>query len=344
MRRLQTILVLGSCVLVTACIPRGIAPQEAPPVSLPRLETDIDTLFNEVPIWEMRPVAANSRVINSSEYIVQHGDTLRGIGEQTGAGSEALARANAIEAPFVIRPGQRLIVPGGQYHRVSGGETGIAIARAYQVGWGEIIALNGLEEPFTLRVGQRLALPILANVRETSIEQRASAFKLDIDDILTGGEPAFDGIGVATGETGQPTRPLAPTIAVNEPSRFAGGFGWPAAGRVVGRFGPAGSGTVNDGIDIAVVQNSPVLASSDGIVAFVGDDVAGFGGVILIRHGEGWISAYGRISLASVTRGQSVLRGQHIGRAGTGASPLLNFQLRQKRTPVDPLKHLPARG
>jgi lipoprotein NlpD len=78
-------------------------------------------------------------------------------------------------------------------------------------------------------------------------------------------------------------------------------------------------------------------------VAFVGDNVANYGGLILIRHGDGWITAYGRASEALVTRGQKVTRGQAIGRAGTGATPRLFFQMRKNRVPVDPLRQLPNR-
>ena len=159
MARFHSLIIIGSCVLASGCIPRGAATPETPSINQPRIEAELDTVFNEVSIWEMRPVAANSQTVMDGAYVVQPGDTLRGIGEQTGAGSEALARVNALMPPFVIHPGQNLIVPGGRYHRVSGGETGIAIARAYGIDWAQIIARNGLEEPFTLRVGQRLALP-----------------------------------------------------------------------------------------------------------------------------------------------------------------------------------------
>jgi murein DD-endopeptidase MepM/ murein hydrolase activator NlpD len=330
---------------LTGCIPPGASlPQRSATASASQqaAEPHLDTVFDEVPVWEMRPVAANATSVTAGDYVVQPGDTLRGIGAKTGAGSESLARINALTPPYVLHPGQRLTVPAGRYHRVSAGETGIAIARAYGVDWATLIGINNLTEPFVLRVGQRLELPADATPSASSIETRAAAFKLNIDDILTGGEPASE-VASAVGKT-QPTKPLAPTIAVGEPARFAGGFAWPAQGKVSSRFGPVGNGSINNGIEIAVAQSTPILATADGVVAFVGDNVAGYGGVILVRHGDGWISAYGRASQASVTRGQSVKRGQMIGRAGTGATPLLHFELRQKRTPVDPLKQLPPRA
>ncbi|MFX9597070.1 LysM peptidoglycan-binding domain-containing protein, partial [Acinetobacter baumannii] len=80
--------------------------------------------------------------ISATSYIVRPGDTLRAVGDRTGAGSEAIARANGLTPPFVIQPGQRLDIPGGRYHLVRAGQTGIAIARAYGVDWSRIVSAN----------------------------------------------------------------------------------------------------------------------------------------------------------------------------------------------------------
>jgi murein DD-endopeptidase MepM/ murein hydrolase activator NlpD len=345
---------------LAGCIPPGRPVQQAPVTAEqaanedPYLNPEMQTLFDEQPVWEMRPVEARAAPANGGDYVVVAGDTLRGIGERTGAGSEAIARANNLVPPFLIQPGQRLIIPAGLYHRIGAGETGIAIARAYGIKWQDIITINALSEPFVLRIGQRLALPPGAAKVDTPastdpatpvdpLESRAAAFKLDIDTIVTGGEPAMDPTSqVAMGDP-SPKRPLPPTVVVAEPKAFTGNFLWPASGKVAARFGPAGEGAINQGIDIAVTQRANVSASSDGVVAFVGDDVANYGGLILVRHGDGWITAYGRVSQALVTRGQKVSRGQAIGYAGTGATPRLFFQMRKNRIPVDPLKQLPPR-
>jgi lipoprotein NlpD len=337
----------GLGLMVSGCIPPG-APKGniyLPPRSdqqRPRIdETPIDTVFNETPVWESRPAIAGARTVEAGDYVVQPGDNLLRIGEKTGAGADAIARVNEIPPPFVVKLGQRLVIPQGRYHRVNIGETGIAISRAYGVPWSRLVDLNALSEPYALRVGQFLLLPPEES-ESRRVEARAAAFKLDIDDILTGGEPASDVGVVAPPPIAAPKRPLAPTIAVRDPSQFNGKFDWPAYGNISIRFGAGGSGEINDGVDISVTQNAPILASSDGVVAFVGDRVAGYGGLILIRHGEGWITAYGRASVSTVTRGQSVRRGQIIGRAGTGATPLLHFEMRQNRKPVDPVRYLPA--
>lgn len=341
------IALLSGCVPPSATSP-GIDRNSAQQV---RIEPEIETVFDEKPVWEARPVTASSEPIAPGDYVVQAGDTLFKIGERTGAGLDVIAKSNGLAPPFALAVGQRLTIPAGRYHRVQAGETGIAIARAYTVSWSDIIAANSLTDPFVLKIGQRLVIPAAMprgapepGEAQVDITARAAAFKLDIDDILTGGEPATDVAVSALPPIVQPARPLAPTVRVAEPTAFSGQFGWPVRGRVVNRFGRSVAGEVNDGIDISVPQSAPIFAAGDGVVAFVGSDVAAVGGLILVRHGDGWISAYGRATQATVTRGQSVKRGQVIGRAGLGATPLIHFQLRKSRIPVDPVRYLPASG
>jgi lipoprotein NlpD len=344
--------------LLGGCIPPGrptvtssVASDETQSVEHQRIDPEMETLFDEQPVWEMRPVEANATQASGGSYVVQTGDTLRGIGEKTGAGSEALAKANGLVAPFVIKPGQQLIVPEGVYHRVGAGETGIAIARAYGTQWPAIIALNELTEPFVLRIGQRLRLPATAKPQpfapvadiSPDIEQRAAAFRLDIDSIDTGGEPAIESATQVAFADPSPSRALPPNIAVAVPSGFSGGFVWPTSGKVAARFGRAGEGEINQGIEIDVSQRAEIRTAGNGVVAFVGDNVANYGGVILVRHGDGWITTYGRVAQALVTRGQKVSRGQAIGYSGSGSAPRLFFQMRKNRIPVDPLRQLPLR-
>ena len=116
------------------------------------------------------------------------------IAGKTGAGATAIADANSLTPPYILKAGQRLDIPGGLFHRVGAGETGIAIARAYGVSWAEVVALNKLPPPYVLQVGQNLRLPDAASPvpvnTDLTPEQRAAAFSLNIDDIVTGGRPA----------------------------------------------------------------------------------------------------------------------------------------------------------
>lgn len=293
--------------------------------------------------WEARPVTADAREIPLGSYTVAPGDTLRAIADKTGSGSEAIARANGLEPPYIVRIGQQLVIPGGRYHLVRPGETGIAIARAYGVPWGRIVADNDLIEPFVLRAGQRILIPRSGPM---TAAERAAAFHLDIEDIVTGGEPALATNAQPVRPTTSPGRILPPDAVVGEPLRRTGAFAWPVNGSVVKRFGPGSSGERNDGIKIAVPPQTPVLAAADGVVAYTGAGVAGMGSLVMLRHGDGWTTIYGHNRQILVERGQSVKRGQTIalsGDSGYADRPELHFEIRKGRTAIDPLSQLPPR-
>ena len=118
-------------------------------------------------------------------------------------------------------------------------------------------------------------------------------------------------------------------------------------GTVLSSFGSKGGGKVNDGLNIGVPTGTPIRASADGVVAYSGDEIGVFGGLILINHGSGWVTAYGHADKLSVTRGQKVKAGDIIGLAGESGyvqEPQLHFEIRKDRQPVDPNIHLPKRG
>lgn len=342
---------------LNACIPAspGYDPApsspQAPPVLAPdtppatRPQGDgVTALPTAPPAWEARRATASARSVADSVYLVRPGDTLRGIANATGAGSEAIARANNLPLPFTIRTGQRLTIPGGRYHAVREGETGIAIARAYGVDWSRIVSANGLSEPYILRTGQRILIP--GDAAPRSAAERAAAFRLDIDDILTGGEPAIRPNERPAVAVTSPRRVLPPTAAIAAPAIAPGTFTWPVEGRVLKRFGAGASGERNDGIKIAVPEGTPIAAAGDGTVAYVGTGVPGLGGVVIVRHGGGMTTVYGHASQLLVQRGQAVKKGQKIalsGESGYADRPSLHFEMRSGRTPVDPLTRLPRR-
>lgn len=299
------------------------------------------------PAWVARKVVADAAIVVASTYTVRPGDTLSAIGVATHVGADALVRANGLAAPFTVKAGQQLSVPAGRYHQVKAGESGVAIARAYGVHWSEVVALNDLQPPYLLRNGQRLLLPSTVEMASRSVEQRAQAFQLNIDDLVTGSEPALATNAAPSKPSESARKPVPASQAVAEPKSFAGRFDWPLTGRLIGRFGPAGDGRRNDGINIAADRGDPVRAAADGVVAYAGSAIAVYGGLILVKHGGGWITAYGHAEQILVTRGQAVKRGDVIARAGATGSvnaPQLHFEIRDKRAPVDPLRYLPSRS
>jgi murein DD-endopeptidase MepM/ murein hydrolase activator NlpD len=120
----------------------------------------------------------------------------------------------------------------------------------------------------------------------------------------------------------------------------AGNFRWPARGRVIAGFGANGG---NEGINIAVPEGTPVKAAEAGTVTYAGSEVKGYGNLVLVRHDNGFVSAYAHNGSLSVKRGEQVKRGQVIatsGQTGNVTSPQLHFEIRKGATPVDPMKHL----
>ncbi|MFW2830162.1 peptidoglycan DD-metalloendopeptidase family protein [Sphingomonas sp. ID0503] len=320
------------CAALTACVaPNNPSPSPLPPKAIAASPARAEP----PPAWKLRPVVPDALEVAAATYTVQPGDSLRVIARRTGAGSEAIARENQLSAPFVIHPGQRLRIPGGRYHLVRPGQTGIAIARAYGVDWSRIVAINDLEEPYILRTNMRLLLPSKAQVAAMTIEERAAAFTIDIDDLITGTQPAL-----AARE-----KPVGP--AIPKQSTPSGQFGWPVEGSLLTRFGPMGQGRISQGINIAANAGTPVHATADGTIAYVGDDIAALGKLVLIRHADGWISAYAHNQSITVAREQAVRRGQMIARVGSTGSvgePQVHFELRKGRGAVDPLKYLPPRA
>jgi murein DD-endopeptidase MepM/ murein hydrolase activator NlpD len=317
------------------------------------------------PAWRPRAVIADAVDVAAQVVTVSAGDTLSQIGERTGSSVQAIAAANGIAPPYVISVGQVLNVPAGRYHTVKAGETGIAIARAYGADWDRLVANNGLTTPYVLRVGQRLRLPTVEEVKAMTPAERAAAFTIDIDDLISGAEPASAAVVPAAPVAAAPSVPLTPTppapgqaagtaVAATPPRTgyesplppppaFDGRFAAPLAGRLISRFGAKSGGLYNDGVNIAAKSGTPIRAAADGVVAYAGDSIEGFGYLVLVRHGDGWVTAYAHAEELLVIRGDKVRQGDPIARVGkTGSvdAPQLHFELRQGRKPVDPAKHI----
>ena len=127
------------------------------------------------------------------------------------------------------------------------------------------------------------------------------------------------------------------------PDTAAAKFRWPVRGKVIANFGRRPDGTHNDGVNVAVPKGTEILAAEAGKVAYAGNELKGYGNLVLIRHPNGWVTAYAHADQLLVRPNDEVRRGQVIARAGrTGAvdQPQLHFELRQGSRPVDPMPHL----
>ncbi|MBK8174245.1 MAG: M23 family metallopeptidase [Rhodospirillales bacterium] len=239
-------------------------------------------------------------------------------------------------------------------HWVRAGETVYTIARQNGIDAYRLITLNKLSAPFNLFEGQRLALTgsavstgetttITAALPASSATAASDAVNLTPstpDGAVPAARPVF------TDRADEP--PDHPVVAHSSmqvsPPASAGGFVWPVQGRILSEFGPKGGGRYNDGINIAARSGSAVRAADSGVVAYAGNELRGFGNVLLIKHAGGWMTAYAHNDAVLVARGERVQRGQVVARVGDSGNvdrPQLHFEIRKGKQAIDPLSQLP---
>ncbi|WP_406858353.1 peptidoglycan DD-metalloendopeptidase family protein [Alsobacter sp. KACC 23698] len=132
----------------------------------------------------------------------------------------------------------------------------------------------------------------------------------------------------------------AETASIAPAGRGGSEFRWPARGRIITGYNKSGG---NDGINISLPEGTPVKAAEGGEVAYAGNELKGYGNLVLVRHPDGWVSAYAHNGELKVKRGDKIARGQLLalsGQSGNVSSPQLHFELRKGSTPVDPMPHL----
>jgi murein DD-endopeptidase MepM/ murein hydrolase activator NlpD len=302
---------------------------------------------------------------------VAPGETLEMISRQHGVPVSALMQANNITSPAMVRPGDHLVIPRRSpstaayappttriattmpgmpvgaprtalapttgMHVVAPGETLHSIARLYGKSVMVLAKANNIPPDTMVKVGERIIVPDVQPGSAVAPRAQASV-----------APPA--GQNLANAESPHSARvatPEAPaqetTIKTAEPAGGLPSFRWPVRGRVIAGFGPTPNGLQNDGINLAVPEGTPVKAADDGVVAYAGNELKGYGNLVLVRHANGFVTAYAHASDILVKRGETVKRGQviaHSGQTGNVTSPQLHFEIRKGSTPVDPSQYL----
>ncbi len=261
--------------------------------------------------------------MGASAVVVGKGDTVYALSRRHRVSVRAIIEANGLRPPYLLSIGQRIKLPRVREHVVARGETLSGIARRYNVGPYTLARANDIAAPYTIGVGQRLRLPG-AQVRKIQSQARLK-------------KP-----GKAKTRVVARVRPPA-AAAPRPPARSGRGFAWPVKGRVISRFGPKAKGLQNDGINIAAPRGTPVRAAENGVVAYAGNELRGFGNLLLIKHSGGWITAYAHNERLLVKRGEKVRKGQGIATVGSSGSvdrPQLHFELRRGMRATDPSKYL----
>ena len=258
------------------------------------------------------PVAASGTVR------VGAGDTVYALSRHHNIGVRDIIHANQLKPPYKLLVGQTLRLPIARFHTARAGETLYGLSQQYGVDMSALVRANAIPAPYRLVIGHRLRLP--------GAVPRATNRVLQTD-----AKPA------------QPVKRAAKGLPTKPPSRASKYFLWPAEGRLLSSFGPKEGGLHNDGINFSLSQGAPIRASENGVVAYAGNELPGYGNLLLVRHDGGWISAYAHNETLLVSRGDLVTRGQvisHAGSTGNVSSPQAHFELRRNGKPVNPIKYL----
>jgi murein DD-endopeptidase MepM/ murein hydrolase activator NlpD len=345
------------------------APVTAP--AHPRLETTAS-----VP---PRSVAA-ARPAGNTTIIVGTSDTLEILAQRYHTTPAAILAANGYKGPRTLSPGQSLIIPHpataapapapvaaspvanvpavkpvavmaapASVHIVNPGETLASIARHNHITVAELARANNIDASAKLKLGSRLNVP-------SKTIAAAPAPAAPVGMVATA--PAVTTLPaantkVATAVPQQSARlaqanppPEEVETQAAKPGEATGAlptFRWPVRGKVITGYGAKTNGKSNDGINLAVPEGTPVKAAEDGVVAYSGNELKGYGNLILVRHSNGYVTAYAHASELMVKRGDTIKRGQIIaksGQSGEVGSPQLHFEIRKGSQPVDPLQFL----
>ena len=278
-------------------------------------------------------------------HSVRSGDTVYSVSQRYHVSIRGLITMNGMRAPYVLRRGQTLRLPKPRRHVVRSGDTIYGISRRYDVAVSRLVQRNDISPPYKIVVSRVLRLP-------DSIEPPASGVNAVTVKSLTTPEAPF-GAGRQVSKATPPARsrnavpPLrkAPIAVPKPPPLSKRRFLLPVRGRLLSRFGPKGRGLHNDGVNIAASRGAPVRAAENGIVVYSGNALLGFGNMVLLRHANGFMTAYAHNEAISVSRGDTVRRGQVIatvGSTGNVASPQLHFEIRKGKRAIDPAKFLPT--
>jgi murein DD-endopeptidase MepM/ murein hydrolase activator NlpD len=274
----------------------------------------------------------------SGSVTVAVGDTLYAIARRRDVAIRSLIEANRLVPPYTLVPGQRLAVPSLPEYRVAEGDTLYRISRCTGVDMAVLSRLNGIVPPYVISHGQRLRVP--PPTRAPECPERGQIVTVAAVPVPPPPPPVetTEAVLVAT-----PIPPPTPGPPPEPPARSGGRFLRPVEGPLLAAYGRQASGRQNDGINVAAPAGTPVRATENGVVVYAGNELRGYGNLLLVRHAEGWTSAYAHNSRLLVGRGATVARGQviaEVGQSGNVTRPQSHFELRRGAEAVDPQKHL----
>ena len=354
---------------------RAVASYETPAHASPRLASNYHPPQTERTASIPAPSGHGSWSAQGGMAIVAaNGETAGVLAQRYNVPLEALLHENGLSSASQIHPGLRVVIPvysaNGGAARVAADtpvrkphdhssrerlltkhDTKVAVSDHDKMRWvkGPQPAADARDRAKAQKLAQTEDLKMKKMARAEAAEQQRAAKKAAQADVRAA--PAVvreqptkmakldDAPSKKVAVDPTPTASLPPAAVEKASANGTPEFRWPAHGRIIQGFKSGG----NDGINIAVPEGTSVKAAESGVVAYAGNEIKGFGNLVLIRHPNGYVTAYANNGDIEVKRGEQVKRGQTIaksGQSGNVASPQLHFELRKGSTPVDPTRYL----
>ena len=345
------------------------APANAAPQSYPTASASSSGgergVTSHAPLGQPIVAANHGSGHGGTTIIVGTSDTLDTLSRHYNVSPAAILQANGYKGPRALSPGQQLIIPRPttaaaapaskattatpSVHVVNRGDTVLSIARRNHVSIAELAKANNLDRSAKLKLGMKLTVPSAKTAAVTPAAQpgadaqRATASASPATKLAAVTPKPREKTQLAQATTTPAGLSTETPVNATEATRALPTFRWPVRGKVITSYGAKTNGMANEGINLSVPEGTPVRAAEDGVVGYSGNDVKSYGNLILVRHSNGYVTAYAHASEVLVKRGDAIKRGQIIaksGQSGEVGSPQLHFEIRKGTSPVDPLQFL----
>lgn len=322
-----------------------------------------------VPNIPVHTYGASSGNGSLGTHTVHAGETVWMISQKYNLALRDVLDRNQLSPPYALQRGQRLSLPAPQTYSVRPNDTLYSISRLFNTSTTELASLNKLKAPYKLSAGQSLRMPVRYDAPSAAkatqvamnVPPRPSALppatQKDAIEREQLAPPPVQAQAQPKGYVPPPSSPddyrdeavapkkaekvAATTVAKAMPKAPAreGKFIKPVGGKVISGYGPKADGLHNDGINIQAARGDAVRAAESGVIVYTGNQISGYGNLVLVRHRDEYVTAYAHLDKMLVKKGDVVKRGQTIGTVGSTGSvdkPQLHFEIRKGTRALNP--------
>ena len=278
---------------------------------------------------------------SAGAHTVGAGDTLWSIAKRYRLSMPDIIYLNDLAPPYALDVGERVSLPPPNEYKVRAGDTLYGISRAFDVSVTQLARQNRIQAPYRIEKGDVLRLP---SVRPQSNQAVQVA---DSGDTRTAPLPGQRPQQTTAARPGEKPVYKPQRLTKQPPARQGKTFHWPVDGKVLSDYGPKDGGLHNDGINIKMPRGAKVAAAESGVVVYAGDELKGYGNLVLVKHADRWMTAYAHLDKISVTRGATISRGQALGTVGSTGGvdvPQLHFEIRRGTEALNPEFYMARRG